>query len=133
MSYQPPMQLRTIKLDVISPDSTSEERWNMARKLALICYYLNTRCRTGAHFFNGGVTEKHYINPQDPDYYDEEDSTTYLRINDDFLLNNHSDDKNTFGLLSSNMDDNELRNCASNYVNLLRQKVPNMGFLNFAQ
>ena len=126
-------QLRVVKLDIIAPGNSDEERWNIARKLALICHYLNTRCRTGCHFFNAGVTQKGYVDPQDPSTYDAEDITVYMRINDGFLLNNNQDDKSTFGLLSGLMDDNEIRNCAHNYVNMIRQKAPGMNFLNIAQ
>ena len=131
--FQNQQQLRVVKLDIIAPYQTPEERWNMARKLALICHYLNTRTRTGCHFFNAGVTDKSYVDPEDPNSYDEDDDSVYMRINDGFLLNNKDDDKSTFGLLSGLMDDNEVANCAHNYVSMIRQKAPGMNFLQIAQ
>ena len=129
---QQQQQLRVVKIDVIAPYNSEEERWNMARKLALVCHYLNNRCRTGCHFFNAGVTDKSYVDPEDGSF-DEDDETVYMRINDGHLLSGSEDDKNTFGLLSGLMDDNEIRNCAHNYVSMIRTKSPGMGFLNIAQ
>ena len=125
-------QLRVVKLDVIAPFVYSNVMWNMSRKLAMICHYLNTRCRTGVHFFNAGVTNKAYVNPNNPSDYDVDDETIYFRINDDFVFNN-IDYPDSFGLLSNLMDDNEIRNCAQNHVNMIKRDVQGLSFININQ
>jgi len=127
--------LNVVKLDVFAPKNTDEERHNMARKLALVCHYLNTRVRVGAHFFNGGVTNKSYVDPGcDPNDVDFDDPTIYLRINDDYLLNSEDDlSKTAFGLMSSFMNDDEIRNCAHRLIDMIRGQAPGMNYLNIIQ
>lgn len=129
MSFQQ-QQLRVVKLDVFAPWSSKNERWNIARKLALICHYLNTRCRTGCQFFNGGVSNKSV----DTDL--REDGTVYMRVNENNLLNlfNPEEANQTKdGVLTNLMDDNEIRFCAQKYIEMIRKNVPELGFLNIIQ
>lgn len=129
-------QIRIIKLDVLAPSYSDNERWNMARRLAMVCHYLNTRCRTGANFFNGGVTDKFYVNPDDPTDIDEGDYI-YLRVNDDEIVDLTPSDqqKNSLGLLNTNfrLDDGEIRDLAFQYVGVLRDRCRGLSFLNIMQ
>lgn len=129
MNYQQPQQLRAVRLSVIAPENTDNERWNMARKLAMICHYLNTRCRTGVHFLNLGVTEKHFVDP-DSGEFDNDDDGIYLRVDNELIEHTK---ENSLGLLNNNMDDEEIRNCAHRYVSNIRERVQGMSFLNIMQ
>ena len=113
-NYKVNQQPNVIKLDIIAPEFENDQRHVAAKKLALICYHLNTRSRCNYQFFNGGVTSKSYDN----------DNCSYLRMSlgdqeELYSIDNDLEDK-YFNLFNEPIYDEGIRNSAKRVTDWLQ-------------
>lgn len=112
-----------IVLEVFNPNQNEIQHRRLSRKLALLCYFLNTRLDCNVQFVHGGVYTSAFTNNFKP----EKDQTAY-----ELVVNKAHCIRNASYLDDENVHEDDFRGFSQHFVNNLAELAPEFNvFKNF--